>query len=422
MFGLYLHVPYCLAKCHYCDFNSRAPLDGESFDPYVRALCADVAGQVSRPVDTLFVGGGTPSILSGSQMTRIMASVQRHFDVVPGAEVTMEANPGTVDQAKLDECRAAGINRLSIGVQARQDHLLRRLGRQHDWPQCEAAVRQARAAGFEQVSLDLMYGLPGQTVADWDESLQACLGLVPDHLSTYSLIVEEHTTFGALAAQGRLSLPAEEEEEAMAAITQARCEAAGLTAYEVSNWARGEAVCRHNLLYWNNDEYLGLGAGAVSYVDGWRWTRVRRPETYIQRVLGGHDLFESGERVSDWVSWQETVSLGLRRFDGLDLAGLERHHELPVGCLQATWRAEFAAEEEAGLVIFDTDRMRLSWEGMRLASHFMVRMMAYCPLSEQPVGPAGRQPTLAGPAPKQDKGVVTGNLVGSSKEVGSDGT
>ncbi len=379
--GLYLHIPYCVAKCHYCDFNSRPPLSGERFDPYVEALCADLrrSAPVLSEVSSVFFGGGTPSLLSAAQIGRIMACVRDVLSLSADCEITLEANPGTVDGPDVEGLRAAGINRLSMGVQSTHQRLLDVLGRKHTWAEAEAAFRAARRAGFERINLDLMYGLPSQTVAEWDETLQACLALAPDHLSTYGLIVEEETTFGRLHARGSLRLPDEDEEEAMADLTRTRCQDAGLVAYETSNWARPGHECRHNLLYWDNGTYLGVGAGAVSCIDGWRYTRVRQPQLYIERSLADSSLVENAERVMPLVSLHETLSLGLRRFDGLDTARVERRYGLVPGSLLQALADAFRQEAEAGLVVLEGSRVRLTWEGMRVANHFMVRAMQLWP-------------------------------------------
>ncbi|MHB2015807.1 MAG: radical SAM family heme chaperone HemW [Candidatus Xenobia bacterium] len=375
MHGLYLHIPFCLAKCHYCDFNSRPPLGDEEFDSYTNALIEDVRRHSDTRVDTIFLGGGTPSILSPRQIGRILDAVRDTFSLATDCEITLEMNPGTLSRDKLIGLRETGVNRLSMGVQSTHAELLARLGRQHSWAQAERSFYEAREAGFDSLNLDLMYGLPGQTVQQWESTLSACLALRPDHLSTYGLIVEEHTAFGALAARDELPLPTEEAEEAMALITRELPAAAGYRTYETSNHALPGRECRHNLLYWGNHEYDAAGAGAVSYRNGWRATRVKRPQAYVDRVRQNTSLFEFAERVDALTSLHETLTLGLRRYDGIDLAATEARYGLPTGALQHNLRDLLADAAQADLLRFEGPRVRLTWAGMRISNSIMVRLM-----------------------------------------------
>lgn len=362
--SLYIHIPYCVQKCGYCDFNSYAGSQPSEQEGYVRALLTEMERWSQRPelagqpVPTIFVGGGTPTVLEGRHLAAVIAGAHRHFAVMPDAEVTTEANPGTIDVEgdKLKLAREAGANRISFGVQARQPHLLQRLGRIHTPEQVERAVAGARAAGFANINLDLMYGLPGQTPADFRETIDWALSLGPTHISAYSLIVEEGTPFYVEYDAGRLSLPPEEAEEDMFAEGKALLEAAGFEHYEVSNFARPGYRSRHNQVYWHNQPYLGLGCGAHSFlqlqaplpnlgaprprltasrVQGdaaietapgepgqrYRFWNLKTPAAYRGAVERGDWPVEAGEVIDRRGEMAETMMLGLRLLAGVSAAG-----------------------------------------------------------------------------------------------------
>jgi oxygen-independent coproporphyrinogen-3 oxidase len=358
--SLYIHIPYCVQKCGYCDFNSYAGSRPDEQEGYVRALLREMerwAGRpelAGQPVPTLFVGGGTPTMLEGRHLAAVIAGARRLFAVAPGAEVTTEANPGTIDFEgdKLKLAYEAGANRISFGVQARQPHLLERLGRIHTPDQVEKAVAAARAAGFSNINLDLMYGLPGQTPAEFRETVDWALGLGPTHISAYSLIVEEGTPFYVDYDAGRLPLPPEEAEEEMFAEGKAMLEAAGFEHYEVSNFARPGHRSRHNQVYWRNEPYLGLGCGAHSFLElaaplpnlgaprprltasrvqggaavetapgepgqKYRFWNLKTPTAYRGAVERSDWPVEAGEVIDRPGEMAETMMLGLRLLEGV---------------------------------------------------------------------------------------------------------
>lgn len=329
--AVYVHIPYCARKCAYCDFNSYDRFGEPQVERYIRALQREMAlaarrpEVTGRPVTSVFFGGGTPTVLSGEQLADLLTTLTSLFPLAPGAEVTSEANPGTVDEAKLAAMRQAGFNRLSLGVQARQDHLLERLGRIHRAPEVEESVRAARRSGFSNLNLDLMYGLPGQTLADWRDTLDWVVSLGPEHISAYSLIIEPGTPFGALHERGLLALPGEDLEAAMDEMVLDTLPKSGLEAYEVSNFARTGHRCRHNLVYWHNEEYLGLGPGAFGFLGGERSWNLRRPQDYDAALLEQDRLpVEDRERPDPATSMGETVMLGLRLTEGLELERFRR--------------------------------------------------------------------------------------------------
>lgn len=316
-FSLYLHIPFCVRKCAYCDFASWAGRLAEA-DGYIDGLLSELREAArkwgNREISTLYFGGGTPSLLTGAQMQRIMDAVRRLFPVAEHAEISMEANPGTVDAGKLAAFRAAGINRLSLGVQAAQERLLQRLGRVHTLSQAEEAVRLAREAGFDNLSLDFMYGLPGQTTEDWRQSLAWAAAQGVEHLSCYSLILEEGTPLW----QSNPELPDEEAVLEMQADAVRLLAGNGYARYEISNYAKPGRECRHNMVYWQRGDYLGVGCAAHSMMDGVRFANT---SSFAEYMRGVRRVEETPLGETD--VWEETIMLGLRTAQGIPLEGLE---------------------------------------------------------------------------------------------------
>lgn len=369
--GLYLHFPFCAKKCLYCDFPSFAGQD-DQMRAYVDALLREIDAAPRLRVRTIFLGGGTPSYLPGPWMGEVLARVFDHFEVAPDAEVTMEANPGNErlhDGAKPSEWRRfreMGVNRVSLGVQSFDPAVLAGLGRIHSPADAEAAVAAVKAGGFTNLSIDLMYGLPGQTPAVWRDTLGRAVALDLPHLSAYSLIVEPHTPFEAAARQGKLALPSEDAEQEMAAVAEEVLTAAGYRQYEVSNWARPGAESRHNRIYWRNEPWLGLGSGAHSYLDRRRWAN----PTTIAAYLAQGPTPPPVEPQPLQAELEETMFMGLR----LTREGVE----------DARFRARFGVGLMArygdvvqgllarGLVAWDGERLALTPAGLPLANEVFV--------------------------------------------------
>ena len=285
LISLYVHIPFCLRKCRYCDFLS-APQTDIDRERYVKALILEIKTQkdcpAGRPVDTVFFGGGTPSVLSADQIGRIIDALREVFLILPDAEVSLETNPGTADFDKLSAFKEAGINRLSMGVQSMHDEELRLLGRIHTAEQALEAFKTARAAGFDNINIDLMSALPGQTFDSWADSLRQAVEWRPEHISAYSLIIEPGTPFSALYEAGELPpLPDEETDRKMYHYTREYLAQHGYGRYEISNYALKGRECRHNSGYWTGHPYLGFGIGAASYVNGARFSNIPDFETYI---------------------------------------------------------------------------------------------------------------------------------------------
>lgn len=302
--SLYLHIPFCRHRCAYCDFNTYTGLD-DLKEAYAQALSAEVsqvaaaAGEGPLPLHTIFFGGGTPSRMSPATLARVLQSVRNHFNLLPDAEISLEANPGTVDDAYLGALRALGVNRLSFGMQSANRAELTFLEREHDFPDVVDAVAMARTAGFDDVSLDLIYGLPEQSLAAWEHTLRAALQLDPDHLSLYCLTIEQGTPMHRWLQQGRIQVPdpdlAADQYELACALLDDRWDH-----YEISNWARPGHACQHNLTYWRNGEYLGLGAGAHGHAAGYRYRVVKQPRVYLRRLREGQpDRFPLSAAVAE---------------------------------------------------------------------------------------------------------------------------
>ncbi len=331
-FGCYVHVPFCATRCGYCDFNTytAAELGGGSRDSYPGLVIAEirlarrVLGGADLPVSSVFFGGGTPTLLPPSQLGAILRAIDGEFGLTRDAEVTSEANPETVDKRRLEALRAEGVTRLSFGMQSSESHVLAVLDRVHEPGRPARCVAWAHAAGFEHVSLDLIYGTPGETATDWLRSLEAALGAGPDHISAYALIVEEGTRLAARIRRGELPAP---DDDAMADAYLAADElltARGLGWYEISNWAAGDAArCRHNMLYWTGGDWWGFGPGAHSHVGGTRWWNVRHPAAYASRLAAGASPGQAREILTERERRMEQILLRSRLAEGCPVDMLE---------------------------------------------------------------------------------------------------
>jgi oxygen-independent coproporphyrinogen III oxidase len=286
--SLYFHIPFCVHRCAYCDFNTYAGQE-DSIPAYVRSINREiqVVGESVSPklrAHTIFFGGGTPSLLTASQFESILDSIHSNFDMTPDAEISLEANPGTCSPEYLKDLRAMGFNRISFGVQSANPEELRLLERIHDYGDVLDSVKWSREAGFDNLNLDLIYGLPEQTMARWQNTLKLVLGLHPEHISLYALTLEHGTPFGRWASRGLLPTPDPDLDAEMYELASERLEGAGYGNYEISNWSKPGYQCQHNLQYWRNRPYLGLGAGAHGYAGGYRYSNVLRIKTYINRL------------------------------------------------------------------------------------------------------------------------------------------
>jgi oxygen-independent coproporphyrinogen-3 oxidase len=343
--GLYVHVPFCTVRCGYCDFNTYTARDlggapGASRDSYAEAAIAEVRmarkvlADLDVPVSTVFFGGGTPTLLPPAQLIAVLSAVDGEFGLTPDAEVTTESNPDSVGASELAALRSGGINRVSFGMQSAEPSVLGVLDRTHDPARVPSVVRWAREAGFDQLSVDLIYGTPGESLAGWGHTLESALALEPDHLSAYALIVEAGTALARRVARGEVAAPDDDDMADKYEVADSMLSAAGLGWYEVSNWARDPAArCRHNMAYWQGGSWWGIGPGAHSHVGGVRWWNVKHPAAYAQRVEAGVSPAAAREVLDDETRRVERVLLETRLSDGLpvdvlDDAGLTGVREL----------------------------------------------------------------------------------------------
>ncbi len=393
--GMYLHVPFCATRCGYCDFNTYTALElgppelpGASAQGYASATLDEIglaatvlerAGLPRREVSTVFVGGGTPTLLPSSELVRLLGGVRDRFGLAAGAEVTTEANPDSVTERSLAELAAGGFTRVSFGMQSAVPSVLATLDRTHDPARVPQAVAWARAAGL-QVSLDLIYGTPGETDADWATSLAAVTALEPDHVSAYALVVEEGTALAVAVRRGRVAEP---DPDAMATryeMADDALRAAGLDWYEVSSWGRGPGTaCRHNLAYWRGDDWWGVGPGAHSHVGGVRWWNLKHPAAWAARLAAGTSPAAARELLDADARRDEAVLLGVRLREGLDPAVLPA--DVPVDEVVADLTAdgllEPAAPPRPGTATAAPGRLVLTRRGRLLADLVVRRLLGW---------------------------------------------
>lgn len=319
MRGLYIHIPFCKKKCAYCDFVSY-PGGEEYFEAYTDELCREMRRYKGEKIDTVFVGGGTPSLLPVKCMEKLINNVYKTFSVSRECEITLESNPGTMQKEKPAELRNLGINRLSIGVQSFNDDELKRIGRIHSAAEAEETIIAARGAGFQNINIDIMFSLPGQTAGSLAETIEKTIMLLPEHVSCYSLILEEGTALYKEYAAGKLKPTGEEEDRRMYAYLCKKLNAAGYRQYEISNFAREGYECRHNLKYWDCTEYIGIGAAAHSYYGAERFYNTASIEKYLR----GEYREGNAERITRTEAIKEFMIMGLRKTDGIEKAEFYR--------------------------------------------------------------------------------------------------
>ncbi|MEY8428616.1 radical SAM family heme chaperone HemW [Lachnospiraceae bacterium 46-15] len=370
---LYIHIPFCVRKCAYCDFLSF-PAGEKDRQSYVDALLDEIYGAKEKgDAATIFFGGGTPSILPGKEIVRIMDAVRAEYNVPEDAEITLEANPGTLDREKLEAWKRAGINRLSIGLQSAENAELKALGRIHTWETFLESYQMAREAGFQNINIDLMSALPGQTAYTWRETLQKVTALEPEHISAYSLIVEEGTPFyekyaGDVRRRDKglpcEFLPSEDEERQMYYDTGNILEAGGYRRYEISNYAREGFECRHNCGYWERENYRGFGLGASSLVDEVRFHNTKNMEKYRNRVFDREDE----ECLGIEAQMEEFMFLGLRLMRGISVKGFEEKFHISYASIYGKISREL---EEKKLLRRENGRIFLTERGIDISNYVL---------------------------------------------------
>jgi oxygen-independent coproporphyrinogen-3 oxidase len=363
--GLYIHIPFCIRKCDYCDFYSVTAL--ASMPDFIDSLIEEIGmhREAFECFDTVYLGGGTPSILPPNQIERILNAVRMNFNLLENTEITMEANPGDLDLAYLASLRNLGVNRLNIGVQSFNDEVLKFLGRRHSVGQALSAIEDARKAGFSNLGLDLIYGVPEQQVTSWLETLTQAISLLPEHLSCYQLTVEPHTPLGKRYNQKELSLPSEDLQYEFFMMTSEILEDAGYVHYEVSNFAKGMAFAsRHNQKYWDHTPYLGLGPAAHSFLNNQRWWTHRSVDRYLSAIKNGAKPIEGTEILSLEQLQLEALYLGLRTKKGICIQEFSEKYSWNI---LAEKEKPFAELQQEGLVILENGFVYPTRNGLALS-------------------------------------------------------
>ena len=363
--GLYIHIPYCIHKCGYCDFNSH-PIKQDEMNHYIDALVAEMKHYAktysnTNIIRTIFLGGGTPTTLTVYQLERILKECVSEFTVASDAEITIEANPATIDIEQLKSIRQTGYNRISIGVQSFDKAELKLLDRAHGPEEIHSTVDRARKAGFDNLSLDLMFAVPNQSLSSWESNLNKALEKNPEHLSTYNLTIEQGTAFSKLQSNGKLIMPDDDHQLELYKRTIERLTKKGFHHYEISNFARRGKECKHNITYWENKNTLGLGAGASSYMNGTRFKNINLPAHYIRQVKEKKIAVEHSETLEPRQAMGETIMLGLRLLQGISIHQFEKRFQISFINL---FRNIISSLKEKELVIIEKDYLRLSQKGL----------------------------------------------------------
>lgn len=385
--GIYIHVPFCVAKCSYCDFNSYASKD-DQVGVYFKALLDEIAiageNAVTKTksktknilklaeVGSIFIGGGTPSLVAPRYIEQVLATIRENFTIVEGAEITIETNPRTLTMEKLCIYRKNGINRISIGLQAAQSHLLVKLGRIHSFEGFVESYRMARLAGFDNINVDLIFGIPDQRMEDWQDTLKKVIDLKPEHISSYSLKIEEGTHFGDLYNRNEIDYIDEDLERQMYYFANEYLAKKGYKHYEISNYGKKDHECRHNLLYWKGEEYLGFGAGAHSYYKGVRYGNCKVIEQYIEAVESGEGLITDMTEISKAESIDEFMMLGLRLVDGVFQAEFKSRFGSD---MFEKYGDKIEALSQKGLLESNGKCIRLSTKGLDLANQVFMEFV-----------------------------------------------
>jgi len=373
--ALYVHIPFCVAKCSYCSFNSYAGLD-HLHQVYLEALENEISLSAHergpREAPSVYIGGGTPTVLGTELLGRVVRACHDHFAVPADAEITVEANPGTVDAIDLSRLRTIGVNRISLGVQSFNEVMLALLGRVHDAEEAESAYHLARLAGFDNVNLDLIYGLPGQSLGQWEADLSRAIALRPEHLSLYCLTLEEETPLGQSISEGDVPAPDPDLAAEMYETAEAELAGAGYVHYEISNWALQGRECRHNLVYWHNQPYLGFGAGAHSFDGTSRYHNVLSPQDYVQRITRGGEAVAGREAIDRATEMSETMILGLRLREGVSFSDFQVRFAVT---LEQVFADQIKELRDLGLVELKGGAVRLTCRGRLLGNEVFERFL-----------------------------------------------
>jgi len=373
--GLYIHIPFCKHKCYYCDFNSYAQKE-QIIPAYVNAVKKEIekysTATANYKIKTVFIGGGTPSYINSRYITDILSFCRSNLDFDPGAEISIEANPGTLDTEKLQDFKAAGINRISIGLQSCNDISLKKLGRIHDYGQFLESYNKSREVGFSNINVDLIFGMPWQSQKEWEETLEEVIRLHPEHISCYSLNIEEDTVFGDMLKKGTLIPLEDEKDRQMYHYAVQKLKENGYNHYEISNFAREGYECRHNLVYWKTEMYIGIGAGSHSYFSGKRYNNICNVEDYINRLSTNRDVVENIEDIGREESISEYIILGLRLTKGISFREFKSRFGED---LYVLFKNKIDSLVNRGLLIIENEGIKLTPSGLDLANQVFVEFI-----------------------------------------------
>ena len=365
--SLYIHIPFCKQKCFYCDFPSYASIDYLKSD-YVEALCKEIEEKaIKYKIKSIFIGGGTPSYLETEEIIKILNSINK-LDLSEDIEFTMECNPGALKEEKLRAMLNGGVNRISMGLQAVQNSLLKDIGRIHSFKQFEENFNLARQIGFKNINVDLMFGLPNQKVEEWKESLETIARMNPEHISAYSLIIEEGTAFYKLWERNKLILPSEEEEREMYVITKNILKNYGYHQYEISNYSKVGSECYHNKVYWKSDEYLGLGSASTSFIDCKRIKNIENVKDYIDKINSGEDVIDDIYVNTLEDNMEEFVFMGLRMIEGINVNEFNKRFGVTI---EGIYKEVIDKNINKKLLVLENDRLRLTEKGIELSNSVM---------------------------------------------------
>ncbi len=365
--SLYIHIPFCKQKCFYCDFPSYASIDYLRED-YVDALCKEIEEKASKYIiKSIFIGGGTPSYLDTKEISKILSSIKK-LDLIEGMEFTMECNPGALLEEKLRAMLDGGVNRISMGLQAVQNSLLKDIGRIHSFKQFEENFNLARKVGFKNINVDLMFGLPNQKVDEWKESLEVIANLNPEHISAYSLIIEEGTAFYKLWEKDKLILPSEDEERTMYEITKSILDKFGYHQYEISNYSKEGFECYHNKVYWKCEEYLGVGSASTSFIDGKRIKNIESVKKYIDKINSGEEVVEDITINTLEDSMEEFVFMGLRMLSGISISEFNKRFGVNI---ESIYKDVIDKNINKKLLVLENDKLKLTEKGIELSNSVM---------------------------------------------------
>ncbi|MEG0050613.1 MAG: radical SAM family heme chaperone HemW [Terrisporobacter sp.] len=375
MLGLYVHIPFCVKKCKYCDFNSFK-LNIDEKKKYLQGLEKEMKfyknEATDKEIDSIFIGGGTPSVLNEEEVRSLFEKINNNFKISKNAEITMECNPGTINLSKLIAMRESGVNRLSIGLQAVQNHHLKYIGRIHTYEEFEKNYMQARGVGFDNINIDLMYALPNQSEKDWKETLEKVVKLNPEHISAYSLILEENTELFDMYNKGEFNLLDEDTDIEMYEYTIKYLKANGYNQYEISNYAKSGYECNHNILYWKCENYIGLGASASGYLGDIRYNNICDLEKYETVVFDNKKPVESEEILKDEDKIEENVFLGLRMNEGIHFKYFEQKYNTN---FKEKYKEQLEKLEKMNLIKVDDEGMALTQKGREISNTVFIEFL-----------------------------------------------